>query len=166
MEPALPASGKKRAVLIGPRRNPGDQGRPRPYSAHPPRGVGRLRRGLIGTSKGSNSQSERIAPSTHSELRAILDGLYELAGNPTKPATAAQTRRHIRDLTKVGKRDPRDSAVLHACPAPIGARWRLRNRPYTDLGGWRRRFGPVICQRLTIRLVDQVDVVDVFLINA
>jgi len=41
-----------------------------------------------------------------------------------------------------------------------------RRTPYTDLGGWRRRFGPVICQRLTIRLVDQVDVVGMFLVNA
>jgi hypothetical protein len=43
-----------------------------------------------------------------SELRAIFDGLYELAGNPTKPETAddiAQTRRHIRELTKVGERE-------------------------------------------------------------
>jgi hypothetical protein len=40
---------------------------------------------------------------TLSELRAIFDGLYELAGNPTKPVTAddfAQTRRHIREMTK------------------------------------------------------------------
>jgi hypothetical protein len=43
-----------------------------------------------------------------SELRAMFDGLYELAGNPTKPVTAddiAQTRRHIRELTKVGERE-------------------------------------------------------------
>src|ERR1700739_907783 len=47
-----------------------------------------------------------------SELRAIFDGLYELAGNPTKPVTAddiAQARRHIRELTK---------AAL--CPLPDG----------------------------------------------
>jgi hypothetical protein len=43
-----------------------------------------------------------------SELRAIFDGLYELAGNPTKPVTAddiVQTRRHVRELTKVGERE-------------------------------------------------------------
>jgi hypothetical protein len=43
-----------------------------------------------------------------SELRAIFDGLYELAGNPAKPVTAddiAQTRRNIRELTKVGERE-------------------------------------------------------------
>ena len=43
-----------------------------------------------------------------SELREIFDGLYELAGNPTKPVTAddiAQTRRNIRELTKVGERE-------------------------------------------------------------
>jgi hypothetical protein len=42
------------------------------------------------------------------KLRAIFDGLYELAGNPTKPVTAddiAQTRRNIRELTKVGERE-------------------------------------------------------------
>jgi hypothetical protein len=42
-----------------------------------------------------------------SELRAIFDGLHELAGNHTKPVTAddiAQTRRNIRELTKVGER--------------------------------------------------------------
>jgi hypothetical protein len=40
-----------------------------------------------------------------SELRAIFDGLYEFAGNPTKPVTSddiVQTRRNIRELTKVG----------------------------------------------------------------
>jgi len=43
---------------------------------------------------------------TLSELRAIFDGLYELAGNPAKPVTAddiAQTRRSVRELTKVGE---------------------------------------------------------------
>ena len=43
-----------------------------------------------------------------SELRAIFDGLYELAGNPTKSVTAddlAQTRRNIRERTKVGERE-------------------------------------------------------------
>jgi hypothetical protein len=50
-----------------------------------------------------------IAPSTHSpELRGIFDRLYELAGNPTKPVTAddiVQTRRQVRELTKVGERE-------------------------------------------------------------
>jgi hypothetical protein len=48
---------------------------------------------------------------TLSELRAIFDGLHELAGNPTKPVTAddiAQTRRNIRELTKVGEREIHD----------------------------------------------------------
>jgi hypothetical protein len=44
-----------------------------------------------------------------SELRALFDGLYELAGNPTKPVMAgdiAQTSRSIRELlTKVGERE-------------------------------------------------------------
>ena len=43
-----------------------------------------------------------------SELRAIFDGLHELAGNPTKPVTSddiAQTRRNVRELTKIGERE-------------------------------------------------------------
>jgi hypothetical protein len=43
-----------------------------------------------------------------SELRAIFDGLHELAGNPTKPVTVddvAQTRRNVRELTKVSERE-------------------------------------------------------------
>ena len=32
---------------IGPRRDPGVQGRPRPYSAHPSSGAGRVRRGAV-----------------------------------------------------------------------------------------------------------------------
>ena len=48
------------------------------------------------------------ALNTLAELRAIFDGLHELAGNPTKPVTSddiAQTRRNIRELTKVGERE-------------------------------------------------------------
>ena len=51
-----------------------------------------------------------------SELRAIFDGLHELAGNMTKPVTAddiAQTRRNIRELTKVGEREIHD--VVLSC---------------------------------------------------
>lgn len=43
-----------------------------------------------------------------SELHAIFDGLHELAGDPTKPVTAddiSQTRRNIRELTRVGERE-------------------------------------------------------------
>jgi hypothetical protein len=53
---------------------------------------------------------------TLSELRAIFDGLHELAGNPTKPVTAddiAQPRRNIRELTKVGEREIHD--VVLSC---------------------------------------------------
>jgi hypothetical protein len=49
-----------------------------------------------------------------SELRAIFDGLYELAGNPTKPVKAddiVQTRRHVRELTKVGEREIHEVAL-------------------------------------------------------
>ena len=46
-----------------------------------------------------------------SDLRVIFDGLYELAGNPTKPVTAddiAQARRNIRELNEGGRPlDPR-----------------------------------------------------------
>jgi hypothetical protein len=49
-----------------------------------------------------------------SELRAVFDGLYELAGNPTKPVTAddiAQTRRNVRELTKVGEREIHEAVL-------------------------------------------------------
>src|SRR4029077_17701953 len=55
-----------------------------------------------------------------SELRAIFDGLYELAGNPTKPVTAddvAQTRRHVRELTKGGEHEIHE-VVLSCTGAP------------------------------------------------
>lgn len=45
---------------------------------------------------------------TLSELRAIFDGLPELAGSPAKPVTAkdiAEIRRNVRALTKVGERE-------------------------------------------------------------
>jgi hypothetical protein len=51
-----------------------------------------------------------------SELFAIFDGLYELAGNPTKTVSAddiAQTRRSVRELTKVGEREIHEVV----CPA-------------------------------------------------
>jgi hypothetical protein len=89
--------------------------------SHPPRGAGRLRRGLIGKEQ-SLELPERAhrALDTLSELRAIFDGLYELAGNPTKPVTAddiVQTRRNIREPTKVGEREARSA------PMP-GSPWR------------------------------------------
>jgi hypothetical protein len=49
-----------------------------------------------------------------SELRAIFDGLYELAGNPTKSVTAddiVQIRRHVRELTKVGEREIHETVL-------------------------------------------------------
>jgi hypothetical protein len=54
-----------------------------------------------------------------SELRAIFDGLYKLAGDPSKRVTAddiAQTRRNLRESTKVGEREIHD-AVLSCTPA-------------------------------------------------
>jgi hypothetical protein len=49
-----------------------------------------------------------------SELRAIFDGLHELASNPTKPVTpddVAQTRRNVRELTKVGEREIHEAVL-------------------------------------------------------
>jgi len=43
-----------------------------------------------------------------SEMRAIFDGLHELTCNPAKPASAddiPQTRRNIREMTKIGERE-------------------------------------------------------------
>jgi hypothetical protein len=56
--------------------------------------------------RGPQGQSLELPERAHrsldalSELRAIFDGLYELAGNPTKPVTAddiVQARRHVRE---------------------------------------------------------------------
>jgi hypothetical protein len=49
-----------------------------------------------------------------SELRAIFDRLYEFAGNPTKPITAddiVQTRRHVRELAKVGEHEIHEAVL-------------------------------------------------------
>lgn len=66
-------------------------------------------KGLFGTAESLElPERARRALDTLSELRAIFDGLHELAGNPTKPVTVAdiaQTRRNIRELTKVGERE-------------------------------------------------------------
>jgi hypothetical protein len=50
------------------------------------------------------------------ELRALFNGLHELANNPAKPVTAndiAQTRRRISELTKVGEHEIQD--VVLSC---------------------------------------------------
>lgn len=65
--------------------------------------------GLFGTAE-SLELPERAhrAINTLSELRAIFDGLNELAGNSAKPVAAdeiAQTRRNIRELTKAGEHE-------------------------------------------------------------
>jgi hypothetical protein len=58
-----------------------------------------------------------------SELRAIFDGLHEIASYPAKPVTAddiAQTRRNIRELTKAGEHEIQEVVfVVHARPPPI-----------------------------------------------
>jgi hypothetical protein len=65
--------------------------------------------GLFGTAE-SLDLPERAhrAMKALSELRAIFDGLHELASNPAKPVAAdeiAQTRRNIRELTKAGEHE-------------------------------------------------------------
>ena len=48
------------------------------------------------------------------ELRAIFDGLHELASNPTKPVSAkdtAEIRRNVRELTKVGEREIHEAVL-------------------------------------------------------
>ena len=78
--------------------------------------------------RGPQGQSLELPERAHrsldalSELRAIFDSLYEFAGNPTKPVTAAdiaQTRRNIRELTKVGERE------IHGWLCPARARPRF-----------------------------------------
>ena len=65
--------------------------------------------GLLGT-----EQSIELPEPAHraldalGELHAIFDGLHELAGNPTKPATAddiSEIRRNVRELTRAGERE-------------------------------------------------------------
>src|SRR5215469_6449027 len=51
---------------------------------------------------------------TLSELRAIFDGLHELASNPAKPVAAkdiAEIRRNVRELTKVGEREIHEAVL-------------------------------------------------------
>ena len=49
-----------------------------------------------------------------SEAGGLFRGVYEVAGNPTKPAPAddiVQTRRHIRELTKVCEREIHEAVL-------------------------------------------------------
>ena len=79
-------------------------------------------------------------------------------------ADIAQTRRNIRELTKVGEREIHE--VVLSCAR---ARRQLlnsvptTNQPVTDRDSRRR---PFFCRWCSNQLVDLVDVVDVFLINA
>jgi hypothetical protein len=99
--------GTKRPVPIGSRQDPGDQG----GLAHIPlirrEELDRFAEGLFG-----KEQSLELPEGAYrgldalSELRAIFDGLCELASNPTKPVTAddiAQTRRNIGELPRVAE---------------------------------------------------------------
>jgi hypothetical protein len=109
VEPAFPASGKKAPFRLVRVEIP----ETREGLAH----IALIRReeldgfveGLFG-----KEQSLELLERAHrslgalSELRAIFDGLYELAGNLAKRVTAddiAQTRRHVRELTKVGEHE-------------------------------------------------------------
>lgn len=85
--------------------------------------IARIRRGeLDGFVEGlfGNAQTLEVPERAHraldalSELRLIFDGLHELAGNPTKPVTpddVSQTRRNIRELTKVGEREIHEAVL-------------------------------------------------------
>jgi hypothetical protein len=110
VEPTLPASrneAPRSDRVVSRSRRPGKASPIYPSSAG--RSWTGSPRGCSEKSKASNSRSEpRRALDATSELCAIFDGLYELAGNPTKPVTAddiVQTRRNIRELTKVGERE-------------------------------------------------------------
>jgi len=49
-----------------------------------------------------------------SELRAMFEGIHDLVGDPTKPATAedvAQVRRNIQGLTKAGEREIHEAVL-------------------------------------------------------
>jgi hypothetical protein len=109
VEPAFPASGKEAPFRLVRVEIPES----REGLAH----IALIRReeldgfveGLFGKEQ-SLELPERVHLSldTLSELRGIFDGLYELAGNPTKSVTAddiAQTRRQVRELTKVCERE-------------------------------------------------------------
>ena len=78
--------------------------------------------GLFGKEQGlALAERARRALEALSEAGGLLGGIYEVAGDPTKPASAddiLQTRRHIRELTKVCEREIHE-AVL-SIRAPVG----------------------------------------------
>lgn len=65
--------------------------------------------GLFGAEEGLElPERAHHALKSLSEMRAIFDGLHKLAGNPAKPVSPddiPQTRRNIRELTKIGERE-------------------------------------------------------------
>jgi hypothetical protein len=74
-----------------------------------------------------------------SEMRAIFDGLHELAGNPAKPISAddiPQTRRNIRELTKIGEREIHTAVLYCARQAAVfrGCGY-LKTKPALIFGG-------------------------------
>ena len=76
----------------------------------------------------------------------------------------AQTRRNVRELTKVGERETHEVVLSRARPAPIielCADYET-NPPLTAMADQ----GRSLPRWFSDQLVDQVDVVDVFLINA
>jgi hypothetical protein len=98
--------------------------------------AGRLRRGSGSCSE--KDQSLDLPKQAHrdldalSELRAIFDGLYELAGHPIKPMTAddnAQTRCRLREPTKMGKCEIHEEPLSCTRAAPIA---QLRGDCKTD----------------------------------
>jgi hypothetical protein len=103
-----------------------------------------------------------------SELRAIFDGLYELAGKSDKDRDGGWYRTDPPQHSQADEGrwtwDPRGGVVLHARPAPvIELHADYETQPATDraIAGGGRSFA----RWFSDQLVDQVDVVDVFLIN-
>jgi hypothetical protein len=68
------------------------------------------------------------------EAGALFGGVYEVAGNPAKPVSAddiVETRRHIRELTKIAERDIHE-VVLSCTRVRRRTPCRLRSQPCTD----------------------------------
>jgi hypothetical protein len=71
--------------------------------------------GLFGKEQGlALPQGARRALEALAEAGGLFGGVYEVASNPAKPASAddiAQTRRHIRELTKVCEREIHEAVL-------------------------------------------------------
>jgi hypothetical protein len=86
-------------------------------------GIARIRReevigfiqGLFGKEQGlALPERARGALEALAEAGGLFTGVYQVAGDPTKPAAAAdiaQTRRHIRELTQVCEREIHEAVL-------------------------------------------------------